>query len=146
MYVALALLAGALVIICISINGQLAKKVGLIQAGMTNFLVGLVSSIIYIGIVSGFSWEGIRLIDSGIPIYYYLGGAIGAVLMVLNSIIINRLSAVYVTILIFIGQLGAGMVIDYMRWGMLSIGKIIGGLCIIAGLYLYIKGDKQGAQ
>ncbi|WZL71997.1 DMT family transporter [Clostridiaceae bacterium 35-E11] len=143
MFITLALLAGALVIICISINGQLANKIGLIQAGMTNFSVGLLSSIIYIYIVNGFSLGHIFIFKSNIPFYYFLGGVIGSLIMVLNSLVINRLSAVYVTILVFLGQLATGMVIDYLKWGMLSAGKIIGGIIIIVGLYYYMKGDKK---
>lgn len=141
MFITLALLAGALVIICISINGQLANKVGLIQSGMTNFFVGLLTSIVYVYIVNGFSIGNMFIFNKDIPFYYFLGGFIGSLIMVLNSLVINRLSAVYVTILVFIGQLGTGIVIDYLRWEMLSSGKIIGGILIIIGLYYYIKGD-----
>ncbi|WP_432667162.1 DMT family transporter [Wukongibacter baidiensis] len=143
MYIVLALLAGALVIICISINGQLANKVGLIQAGMTNFFVGLLGSIVYVYIVSGFSLSQVLVFKGYVPFYYFLGGVIGSLIMVLNSIVINKLSAVYVTILVFIGQLMTGMIIDYLRWQILSVGKIIGGVLIIIGLYYYIKGDKR---
>ncbi len=143
MFIALALLAGALVIICISINGRLARQVGLIQAGMTNFLVGLLSSIIYVYLINGFSWNSIQTPISNVPIYYFLGGAIGSLIMLLNSLIINRLSAVYVTILVFIGQMATGIIIDYFRWEVISKGKIIGGILLFTGLIYYMKGDKN---
>lgn len=143
MFTALALIAGALIIICISINGQLANKVGLIQAGMTNFFVGLISSIVYVFIVSGFSFGNLSIFEKNIPVYYFLGGLIGSLIMVLNSLVIRKLSAVYVTILVFLGQLATGMVIDYSKFRMLSMGKIIGGILIIVGLYCYIKGDRK---
>lgn len=143
MFIALALIAGSLVIICISINGQLAAKVGLIQAGIINYFIGLISSIVYIYIVSRFTLSNIFMLESDIPFYYFLGGIIGSLIMVLNNLVINKLSAVYVTILVFIGQLTTGIIIDYLKYRMISSGKIIGGILIIIGLYFYIKGDKK---
>lgn len=149
MSVIFALLAGTLIILCISINGILAAKVGLIQAGITNYLVGLLSSFVYIVIIiiiNKFSLTNLLHLNSGIPFYFFLGGAVGSVIMLLNSLIINNLSAVYVTILVFIGQLSTGIFIDYLSGGGLPVGKIIGGMLILAGLYLYIKGDSLNKE
>lgn len=143
MFILLALLAGALVIICISINGQLASKVGLIQAGMTNFFVGLICSIVYFYLINGFPLNQIFILKREIPFYFFFGGAIGSLIIVLNSLVINRLSAVYVTILTFLGQLSTGIVIDYLKLEILSAGKFIGVILIIIGLYYYIKCDKE---
>lgn len=143
MYYLLALIAGALVITCISVNGRLAKEVGLVQGGITNFAVGLIAAFIYYLIANGFSFTGFFDVESSIPVYYFLGGAIGSCIMLLNSLIINKLPAVYVTILIFLGQLATGMVIDYFVGNPVSIGSIIGGVIIVIGLYVYIKGDKK---
>lgn len=140
MAVIFALSAGMLVILCISINGMLAAKVGLIQAGITNYLVGLISSFVYIITTNNFSFNILHL-TSGIPFYFFLGGAVGSVIMILNSLIINNLSAVYVTILVFVGQLFTGVFIDYLQSGCLVVGKIVGGILILVGLYVYMKGD-----
>lgn len=136
-----ALSAGMLVILCISINGRLSTRVGLIQAGMTNYFVGLISSFIYIILTNNMPLTELLHIDSGIPFYFFCGGAVGSVIMLLNSLIINNLSAVYVTILVFIGQLSTGVLIDYIQSDILPVGKIIGGVLIIVGLVFYIKGD-----
>lgn len=141
MYIFFSLLAGCLVILCISINGRLAIKVGLIQAGITNYLVGLICSIVYFIITS--NGLPIDFLYSSIPFYYFLGGVVGSVIMLLNSIIINNLSAVYVTVLVFIGQLSIGVFIDYLQAGDLPVGKVIGGMLILAGLNVYIKGGER---
>ncbi|QUI24820.1 DMT family transporter [Vallitalea pronyensis] len=146
MFILLALLAGALVIICISINGNLAKQVGVIQAGMTNYFVGLMSSILYATIMGGLSWHTLFMAPHSIPFYYFLGGAAGSLIMILNSIIIHHLPAVYVTMLVFIGQIIAGMTIDYVKFGLWSQGKVVGGIIIMIGLYYYIKGDKKAKK
>lgn len=63
--------------------------------------------------------------------------------MVINSIAIHKYSAVYGTILIFIGNMTADMVIDYLRLETLSVLKKIGGFLIVDGLNYYIKCDKN---
>lgn len=141
MHIFFSLFAGGLVILCISINGRLANKVGLIQAGITNYLVGLFCSLVCFIITSNGS--PIDFLHSSIPFYYFLGGVVGSVIMVLNSIIINNLSAVYVTVLVFIGQLSIGIFIDYLQGGDLPVGKVIGGMLILTGLIVYIKGGEK---
>lgn len=140
MHIFFSLFAGGLVILCISINGRLASHVGLIQAGITNYLVGLICSIVYFFITSNGSPT---ILYSNIPFYYFLGGVVGSVIMLLNSIIINNLSAVYVTVLVFIGQLSIGVFIDYLQEGDVPVGKVIGGMLILAGLIVYIKGGEK---
>ncbi len=140
MHIIFSLFAGGLVILCISINGRLANQVGLIQAGITNYLVGLICSIFYFIIINNGSSP---ILYSSIPFYYFLGGVVGSVIMLLNSIIINNLSAVYVTVLVFIGQLSIGVFIDYLREGDLPVGKVIGGMLILSGLIVYVKGGEK---
>ncbi len=143
MYIAMALSAGALVIISISINGNLARKVGLVQSGMTNYIVGLISSFVFYLVVYGsFGQLSLENINSA-PWYFYLGGAVGSVIVVMNSILINRISAVYVTILVFLGQMATGILIDYFNLHIFSKGKVIGGILSVAGLVYYISGDEK---
>lgn len=146
MYIAMALTAGALVIISISINGNLATRVGLVQSGITNYVVGLISSIIFY-VVLYRSFGGLSLGKLGsAPFYFYLGGAVGSFIIILNNILINRISAVYVTVLVFLGQMVTGILIDYLKTDDFSIGKLIGGLIIVIGLMCYIAGDKKAKE
>ncbi|MCT4545102.1 MAG: DMT family transporter [Vallitalea sp.] len=147
MYLILALISGALVIMSISINGSLAKKVGLIQSSITNYLVGFIASIIFYFIMSLFindTFFDKKITD--IPFYYFFGGMLGAGIITLNNLLINKISAIYVTILIFLGQMTAGIVIDYFKFGDVSKGKIIGGALILGGLVYYIYGDKRSQE
>ena len=41
---------------------------------------------------------------------------------------------IYLTLLLFIGQLFTGMLLDYLVAGDFSLNKIIGGVLVIAGL------------
>lgn len=146
MDVIFALSPGMLIILCISINGMLAAKVGLLQAGITNYLVGFISSFVYIIVVDNFSLANLLPLSSDIPFYFFFGGAVGSVIMIFNSLSINNLSAVNVTILVFIGQLSVGIFVDYQQGHSLPIGKIIGGMLILVGLYFYMKGDNLSKE
>ena len=47
------------------------------------------------------------------------------------------------TLLIFIGQLFIGIIIDYFALNQLSIGKVIGGLLVLTGLTYNLLLDKK---
>lgn len=143
MYIIMALSAGVLVIVSISINGHLARKVGLVQSGMTNYIVGLMASLVfYLIVYRSFSQLTFQHLSSA-PWYFYLGGAVGSFIIIMNNLLINRISAVYVTVIVFLGQMTTGILIDYLNLHVFSKGKIIGGVLIVAGLLYYISGDKK---
>lgn len=48
-----------------------------------------------------------------IPIAVYLGGLVGVIVISLSNYITPKISAFYLTLLIFIGQLFAGTIIDF---------------------------------
>jgi hypothetical protein len=39
-----------------------------------------------------------------------------------------------------------GILIDYVKLGIFSIGKVVGGLLIVVGLVYYIFGDKKAKE
>ena len=69
-----------------------------------------------------------------IPIAVYLGGLVGVIVISLSNYITPKISAFYLTLLIFIGQLFAGTIIDFFLTNELSIGKVIGGIFVLIGL------------
>ncbi|PGZ06056.1 hypothetical protein COE30_22275 [Bacillus cereus] len=69
-----------------------------------------------------------------IPFVVYLGGLVGVIVISLSNYITPKISAFYLTLLIFIGQLFMGTIIDFFMTNELSIGKIIGGILVLIGL------------
>lgn len=119
----LAILAGMSIVISRTINANLASKIGIFQGTIFNYLVGLV-------VIS-------------VPWWTYLGGIVGVLVVSLSSYITPRISAFYLTILIFISQLFVGTLVDYALLGVFSHGKIIGGLLVFVGLTYNLYLDKQ---
>ena len=69
-----------------------------------------------------------------IPVWALGGGLLGVIVIVLSSYITPKISAFYFTIIMFIGQLFAGIAIDYFNLNLLSPGKLIGGILVLSGL------------
>ena len=76
-----------------------------------------------------------------IPIAVYLGGLVGVIVISLSNYITPKISAFYLTLLIFIGQLFAGTIIDLLT-NELSIGKVIGGIFVLIGLSYNLLVDR----
>jgi transporter family-2 protein len=115
------------------INSRLAERIGIFQSTLYNYITGLAVSILF----ALFSREAISLkgFDFGaVPFWAYLGGFTGVIVIVLSSYLTPRISALYLTLLLFIGQLFTGIVIDFFNTGDFSWSKLVGGLFVVAGL------------
>ena len=83
---------------------------------------------------------------SSTPIIAYLGGLIGVISITLSNYVAPKISAFYMALLIFIGQLFTGIIIDYFTLGQLSLGKVIGGIIVCIGLAYNLNLDKKDAE
>lgn len=139
-YSFLALLSGANIAVSILMNARLGAIKGLYKSAYINYVMGLVIAVPLAIILKGFDFSNISL--SLADAVAFTGGAIGFMVVVLNNHLTPKIGIIYVTILLFIGQLGVGTVIDAIRSGVFSFGKILGGVLIIAGLVYLVKIEK----
>lgn len=140
--VLLAVLAGASIVVARIINANLANRIGLFQGTFFNYIVGLALSFLFLLI----SKESMFLSSSqlsSIPSIAYLGGIVGVMVVGMSSFINHKISAFYLTLIIFIGQLFSGIIIDYYTLGTLSLGKIIGGTLVVLGLLYNLNVDSN---
>ncbi|MBU3191972.1 DMT family transporter [Clostridium bowmanii] len=141
-YIILAVLCGCFTIISMIINSHLAKKIGVLKGTLINYIVGLLSTIVLMLIVN----SSLKLYYSSftkIPWWALLGGMIGVVVVASSNIVLPKIPTIYTTLLIFIGQLFTGILIDYFRVGFVSKGKIIGGFIILIGLLYNSNVEKK---
>jgi transporter family-2 protein len=135
-------LAGVTIVLSRIINSKLAEKLGTLQGTLINYITGLTLSFLcYL-----FSNEIPLLtfhVYKSIPLWAYLGGLTGVIVILSSNYITPRISTFYITLLIFIGQLIIGIFIDYFMLHELSIGKVIGGLFVIIGLTYNLLIDKN---
>jgi transporter family-2 protein len=142
LYIILAVLCGCITIISMIVNSHLAKKIGTLQGTLINYIVGLTTTILLMIIVK----SSISLPYSSfskIPWWAFLGGLLGVVVVSSSNIVLPKIPTIYTTLLIFIGQLFTGILIDYFRVGFVSKGKIIGGLLILLGLLYNSNVEKK---
>ncbi|MBZ9685673.1 DMT family transporter [Clostridium estertheticum] len=85
------------------ILSQLAQREGMINGVIINYLMATISSILICAIMMK-SMPSYSAITS-VPLPYFLGGFIGVLTTYLFNIIIPKITAVYIVILRFIGQM-----------------------------------------
>lgn len=142
-YVTVSILTGVIIVVSRIFNTKLSYKIGLTESSYYNYLTAAITSIIMFLIVGEkFSITSLK----GIPLYAYLGGLMGVLIVVLNSVVTPKLPAFNVTLLIFISQLFAGIAIDWIVSGTLPLNKIIGGLLVVVGLSYNLYVDKCDAK
>ena len=142
LYIILAILCGCITIISMVINSHLAKEIGVFQGTLINYVVGLLSTILLIAIVR--SPVNLSISSySKIPLWVFLGGLLGVIVVASSNIVIPKIPTIYTTLLIFMGQLFTGILIDYFRVGFISKGKIIGGFLILLGIIYNSNVDKK---
>lgn len=142
LYIILAILCGCITIISMIINSHLAKIIGFFQGTLINYVVGLFSTILLIIIVKN-SVNLSFISYTNIPLWAFLGGLLGVIVVASTNIVIPKIPTIYTTLLIFIGQLFTGIIIDYFKDGFISKGKIIGGLLILLGIIYNSNVDKK---
>ena len=133
MYITLAILAGVSIVLSRIVNYVLADKIGLFQGTFFNYLTGFIGSFILL-LVSGETMKLFSINSYQGSWWAYLGGIVGVGVIALSSFLSSKISAFYLTLLLFVGQLFGGMVLDYMVSNDFSIQKIIGGVLVFIGL------------
>ena len=135
-----AIVAGACIVIARNINAILAEKEGLLTSTFFNYVTGFSLSAVFLLISS----ESLKLSYSGaVPLYAYLGGLLGVAVVAISNIVTCKISAFYMSLIIFVGQLFTGIIIDYFVLGILSLGKVIGGLLVVVGLIYNLYIDRK---
>ena len=141
--VILSILCGMTVVLGRIFNAQLGVRAGMKFSTLMNFTVGLGATLAVI-LFSGNIWE--NPFPQDIPFVYYLSGvvAIGGVLM--GAWASARASGMQMTLVIFVSQLFAGMVLDAFFLHKFSPGQLVGGLIVLAGVVLNVLGDKEARE
>lgn len=141
LYICIAILAGISIVVARIINANLAAKIGIFQGTFFNYITGLFFSFLFL-LFSNESLHVSTVTLQSIPFVVYLGGLVGVIVIVLSNYITPKISSFYLTLLIFVGQLFMGVLIDFFNSGDVSIGKMIGGFLVLLGLTYNLLLDK----
>ncbi|MEP7375113.1 MAG: DMT family transporter [Chitinophagaceae bacterium] len=142
-FLALALITGALIPIQAATNAAFSKSIGNpVLTGLMVFLVGLVGMILFI-LLSKTSFP-VRQQVASAPLYSYLGGLIVATYVVMITILVPRIGVGTAIAFIVTGQIICAVAIDHfglfnVAVRAISLTRTAGILLMIGGIYLVMK-------
>lgn len=136
-------MSGFSVLLSRLMNGKLTRQSTVYNATFFNYVTGLLGACLL------FLLEGSHLVPLPGPLSNYLGGLLGVVIVLGTSALVGRIASFYLTLSLFIGQVGAGVLLDYLFSGTFSWVRLLGGIFVLLGLVVSLwmerrRNEKQG--
>ena len=130
--VLLALLTGVTVVTSRTINGALGKRSTASLSAWYNHLVGLLGSLAVLAILGFPGWipsDHISLSNAWI----FTGGFLGVLAVTFSNFLIHHVSSYSMTLLLFVGQITGGVLLDVFLEGSFAPIQVLAGLIIVIG-------------
>ena len=136
-----ATVAGGLVVLSMVMNSRLSRNTGVFQGVLINFAMGLLASILLFSVCLGLGW--VELNDGAAKPYWYayLGAFFGISIVASCNVVIPKIPVVYSAVLIFLGQIITGIILDTLISGFFDSYKALGAVLITAGLFVNSRID-----
>lgn len=136
-----AMLAGGITVFSMVMNSRLSRSIGIFQGVFVNFAVGLLTSfvLLYLWLVFGTNALNNNIVLP--PWYAYFGALLAIAVVASCNIVIPKIPVVYSAVLIFLGQIITGLIIDALISESFDIYKVFGTVLIAGGLFLNAKLD-----
>jgi len=123
------------------VNARLAAYTTPIGSSFTNHWVGLVGSVILMLVAEPNIIGCLQVTD--VPNWVYVGGAVGVAMVLLWNIAGQRVSAFQLTMLSFVGQVFAGIVLDLLVGNGFSQQTFMGGVFVVVGVVLNMLSEQK---
>lgn len=134
-FIGIAFINGVINIINKMINLQAKLKLGMANGTLINYLEGTVISLVVITVMGKSRLTNPEYLKS-IPFLCFLGGFFGLLSMILILLGMSKNQISYSTIIVLVGQLGAGLLIDSIVTMKVAPLKIAGIMLVILGVIL----------
>ena len=125
--------AGASIVVSRTLNARFGALTSVRVSTFFNYLVGLLVSIPVL-LLLGRQEPGFIHFTVSPDWYIYLGGFAGVCAVFLSNVLVVKISALYLSLLMFTGQVFAGVLIDAMIAQEFSLNIFVGGVLVTAGL------------
>jgi len=137
--------AGFSIVMSRTLNAKLADLTSMRVSTFYNYLVGLIVSVVVFLLLG--RGEVVFAEFAISPSWYiYLGGALGVCVVFLSNFVVVKISAFYLTLLIFIGQIFSGVLIDIFISQEISMRNVVGGVLVAMGLSVNLILDYKRAK
>lgn len=145
-FILLAFTAGAVNMVGTVINARLAVRIGLFRGVRINYIAGF-STIIVVALLARTDLSGLAaaVVKTG-PFVAIGGGFLGVVVVASTNFVMPRIPALYASLVMFVGQSLAGILIDAIVYGTFSWREPAGTAIILAGLMANIILEKAAAS
>jgi len=142
--VILSLATGLTIVVSRTLNAKLGELTSVRQSTFFNYIVGTAAMLI-VFLVLGRQEVVLSELTLSTNVWIYFGGALGVCVVLLSNIVVMRVSAFYVTLLSFVGQVFAGILIDAFLYDIFSYRIIIGGILVTVGLCFNLIFDRRSS-
>lgn len=123
-------------------NAQLSARTSALGSSFTNHWVGLIGSVALLLVMQPNFVSGLQVPD--VPLWAYVGGACGVLMVMLWNVAGLKVSAFELTLLSFVGQVFAGIALDLLLGNGFSREIFIGGSFVVAGVLVnMLAGQKK---
>jgi len=132
-YYIFGLLVGGMIAIMVSVNGQLAVHTSIYISASIVHIIASLGTLMLTLLYPQEKEDRDRL-----PIYYYLTGVLGAIIIVLNNVTFKELGVSITVALMLLGQMIASLFID--SYGLLKMKRVKTGREKAPGLIMMVIG------
>jgi 2-haloacid dehalogenase len=129
-----ALASGLLPGLTFVLNSELGRKKGVFRSVRVNYIVGLATILALIAFLRPPAGPAFAALREAGPLLALGGGLLGVAVVGAINFIFPRIPALSATLLMFVGQAFAGLLIDLIAEGALDAKKLAGTLILLAGL------------
>lgn len=125
--------AGISLVISRMLSASLSRSTSPLASSFLTHLIGLPAAILILLLIAKGEVAGFANLTS-VPVLAYTGGILGIFILMLTNITLEKVSALNVTLLIFVGQVFSGVVIDLIMGNSFSSRTFIGGIIVSVGI------------
>jgi transporter family-2 protein len=137
--------SGVNLVISRSFNARLADSTSVYVSSFYNYVFGLAAAI-PVFLLLGRGEPAAAAFALSQNWWVYLGGAIGVITVWLSNVVVVKIPALYITLLMFVGQVFTGVVLDTLIDGAFSLQNLVGGLFVAAGLTLNLLFERRASR
>ncbi|MDR1663966.1 MAG: DMT family transporter [Clostridiales bacterium] len=137
-----AFLSGIFTIVSRTTNARLSDATTLRVSTFYNYVIGLLTAVPVL-LLFGRGELPFAGVNASVNPFYYFGGVLGACIVLLGNMTVTKISAFYLSILLFVGQVFSGILIDALLSGAFSVRNLIGGMLVTLGLCVNLFLDRK---
>lgn len=138
-----AFVSGASIVTSRVLNARLAAQIGTHRGVFICHVTGLAVALPLLFLLGG-NETGLHLTYLMSPMaFIYIGGILGVIVISMDNFTSVRIPAFYLALCLFIGQVGAGLAVDFVIDRVFAPHNMIGGTLVALGLCLNVLIDKK---